>query len=88
MDDLLQRFSDLDREVRNAERELHTFEAQLASLKDREKELYKSLGVDSLSELEGSMATLRKEAEDGLNNWKARVKAVNEVVREVESRVA
>lgn len=87
MNDLLEKFTRLDKQVRDAEKNLSTYEAQLLAYEKREREILDQADVDSVEEFETQLATLRAEVEKGLNDWQAKVQKVNEVIREVEARV-
>jgi len=85
--DLLKKFTELDGQVRNAENQLTTFTTQLQLFRKQEAELFDSLGVKDLDELEVRIATIEDEVEKGLADWQNRVRKVNEVIKEIESRI-
>ena len=86
--DQLAKFSELDSGVRRAEKELSELEGQLRHYEQREKEIYESLGVANLAEAESKLGTLKEEVDRDLADWNAKVQKVNDVIRDVESRVA
>ena len=86
--DLLGQYTQLDKGVREAERELSTLEGQLSQAKARETEIYESLGVAGLPELEVKLEAMRVEVEKDMTDWNAKVSKVNDIIREVEQRVA
>ena len=86
--DLLAKFTELDSGVRKAERELASLEAQLKQYEQREVEVYESLGVAGLTEMEVKLESLKAEVDKDMVDWAAKVQKVNEIIREVENRVA
>lgn len=86
--DLLGQFTKLDQGVRAAEKELSELEGQLRHYEQREREIYESLGVAGLTELETKLASLRVEVDKEMAEWSSKISKVNDIIREVEQRVA
>jgi predicted nucleic acid-binding Zn-ribbon protein len=86
--DLLSTYTKLDQGVRTAEKELSELESQLKHYEQREKEIYESLGVKNLAELEAKLASLRGEVDLEMAEWSDRLVKVNDIIRGVEQRVA
>lgn len=86
--DLLATYTDLDSKVRKAEKELSELQGQLTHYEQREREIYQALGVDNFIELEARVESLKVEVGTDMADWNVKVQKVNEIIREVEQRVA
>jgi FtsZ-binding cell division protein ZapB len=85
--EVLEEFTRLDKRVRDAEKTLHSLQAERDSLLRREKEIYKKYGVSGYDELKKQLEKIKSEVEGDITAWRAKVGKVEEAVNSAEVRV-